>query len=106
MFGLRQLRQARKFSECVAADQALATYRKESDSVAMFLEDERWRSSSDDKVGKDQLYTDYRSYCQAAGCHPLSKNNFGKRLLKQHQINDSKSGGCRFWHLLRYEDDE
>jgi putative DNA primase/helicase len=106
MCGLRRLRKARKFSECHAADHALATYRKESDSVAMFLEDEGWHSASDAKVGKDQLYAGYRGYCQSAGCRPLSKNNFGKRLLRQHQINDSKSGACRFWHLLRSDHEE
>ncbi|MCX6879383.1 MAG: phage/plasmid primase, P4 family [Verrucomicrobia bacterium] len=106
MFGLRRLREARKFSECHAANHALATYRKESDSVAMFLEDEGWHSDSDGKVGKDQLYSVYRGYCQSAGCHPLSKNNFGKRLLRQHQICDSKSGGCRFWHLVHSDQEE
>jgi putative DNA primase/helicase len=106
MSGLRRLRNARKFSECHASTQALATYRKESDSVAMFLEDECWQPSPEGKIGKDQLYSAYRSYCQSAGCHPLSKNNFGKRLLRQHQIIESKSGGCRFWHLHRADHEE
>jgi putative DNA primase/helicase len=106
MRGLRRLRETRKFSECLAATETLATYRKESDSVAMFLEDECLQSSGSERVGKDVLYSDYRNYCQGAGYRPLSKNNFGKRLLRQHQIHDSKSGKCRFWHLSRSDSDE
>ena len=106
MRGLRRLRQTRKFSDCQAAMETLATYRKESDSVAMFLDDESWQASPDGKIGKDTLYSDYRGYCQSAGYHPLSKNNFGKRLLRQHRVHDSKSGKFRFWHLQRVDQEE
>lgn len=106
MRGLRRLRQTRKFSDCQAATETLAAYRKESDSVAMFLEDECLQASPDSKIGKDSLYSDYRSYCQSAGYHPLSKNNFGKRLLRQHRVHDSKSGKFRFWHLQRVDQEE
>ncbi len=106
MQGLRRLRSARKFSACDAADQALATYRMESDSVAMFLQEECWQPSAENRIGKEILYSDYRAYCVSAGCHPLSKNNFGKRLFAQHQIADSKSGSCRFWHLIRSDTEE
>lgn len=101
MRGLRRLRVARKFSRCARAEEALTGYRKESDSVAMFLEEEELVPSIDGRLGKNMLYSDYRAYCSIAGCKPLSKVNFGKRLLNGHKITDSKSGGDRFWHLVR-----
>jgi putative DNA primase/helicase len=104
MHGLRRLRAARKFTICEATLEALATYRKEADSVAMFLEDQGFVSSVDGRLSKDYLYTEYRSYCQTSGFSPLSKVNFGKRLLGQHRITHSKSGGFRFWHLIRTDD--
>lgn len=106
MLGLQRLRTSRKFSGSAATENALATYRKESDSVAMFLDDAGLHPSPDGKIGKDQLYSDYRAYCTASGYHPLSKNNFGKRLLGTHRVPDSKSGGCRFWHLIHTATDE
>jgi putative DNA primase/helicase len=106
MRGLRRLRIARRFTTCIAAREALTTYRKESDSVAMFLDDEALVPSIDGRRGKNETYTEYRNYCQTSGFSPLSKVNFGKRLLGQHQISASKSGSLRFWNLIRQDDDE
>lgn len=103
--GLRRLRSRRTFTECKAARDALETYRKESDSVAMFLEDECFVPSVDGRWGKGELYGSYRDYCRASGYLPLGKNNFGKRLERQHRISSSKSGGFRFWHLIRQEEE-
>lgn len=105
MRGLKRLNESRKFTQCVAAESALALYRKESDSVAMFLDDAGLVPSVDGRLGKNDLYTEYRSYCQTSGFSPLSKVNFGKRLSCQRHITDSKSGGFRFWHLIRSDDD-
>lgn len=106
MHGFRCLRANREFTICDAATDALAAYRRESDSVEMFLEDQGLVSSVDGRLGKSDLYIEYRSYCQSSGYCALSKNNFGKRLVLKHRITDSKSGSLRFWHLTRHEDDE
>lgn len=105
MEGLKRLRSNRKFTECVAALEALAAYRLESDSVAMFLDDSALVKSVDGRLGKNDLYLEYRGYCQLSGFSPLSKVNFGKRLTRHHQVSESKSGGLRFWHLIRTDDD-
>jgi putative DNA primase/helicase len=102
MDGLRRLQVARKFTECEAARLALDTYRKESDSVAMFLEDESFEKS-EGRIGKDDFFKCYRAYCQEAGHHSLTKVNFGKRLKSVHRVEESKSMGCRFWHMGRTE---
>ena len=86
MAGMRRLRENRKLSQCNAAAQALATYRKESDSVAMFLEEQELVPSDDGKIGKDQLYRDYRDYCRASGDSAESKVTFGKRLSGQFSV--------------------
>jgi putative DNA primase/helicase len=106
MQGLRRLHESRSFSACPASTHALEVYKKESDSVAMFLEDENFISSTENKIGKDDVYKQYRDYCHSAGSHPLSKNNFGKRMLRHYKIKESKSGGCRFWHLQRIISEE
>ena len=101
MIGLRRLRQQRKFSPCAAADQALATYKQESDSAAGFLEDGGWCASDEKRVGKGELYKAYQDFCRDSGHAALNKLNFGKRLLGTHKIHESKSGGVRFWNLTQ-----
>lgn len=105
MRGLRRLRETRKFSECEAAELALSCYRKESDSVALFLDEKGLQASPDGKIGKDELYQEFRYYCVMSGSKSLEKGEFGKRL-KNHQIDDSKSGSSRFWRLVRTEHGE
>lgn len=104
MIGLRRLRQQRKFSSCAAADQALATYKQESDSTAGFLEDGGWVASDEKRVGKGELYKAYQDFCRDSGHAALNKLNFGKRLLGTHKIHESKSGGVRFWNLTQSAD--
>jgi putative DNA primase/helicase len=104
MEGLRRLRQQRKFSPCPAADEALATYKKESDTTAGFLEEGSWKASDDHRKGKGELYEAYRDYCRDSGHPPLSKVNFGKRLVGTHKVKECKSNGVRFWHLTQFTD--
>lgn len=100
MLGLRRLRETKRFSECKASDDALSCYRKESDSVALFLDEKGLEASPDGKIGKNELYQEYRHFCTMAGSKSLEKGEFGKRL-KNHQVDDSKSGSSRFWRLVR-----
>ncbi|MCA1622729.1 MAG: phage/plasmid primase, P4 family [Acidobacteria bacterium] len=90
--GLNRLLQHGKFSKCDAAQKALETYRKESDSVAMFIEDERYEKSSNYSVVKT-IYQNYRSYCLDNGYKPLGRNNFTKRLEANGVVTDRLSMG-------------
>jgi len=81
-----------KFSRCDAAQKALETYRKESDSVAMFLEDEGYGQSKDFSVVKT-IYRSYRDYCNDNGCKPLGRNKFTKRLEANDVVIDRLSVG-------------
>jgi phage/plasmid-associated DNA primase len=71
----------------------------------MFLDDEGFEKS-DERIGKDELYQCYRTYCQAAGFSPLTKVNFGRRLVKKHRVEESRSQGCRFWNMSRKKLDD
>jgi len=77
--GLQRLLQQESFTSCQASRKALEQYRKESDSVAMFLAEENYKRSNDFTEGK-VLYQNYKSYCLDNGYKPLGRNNFYKRL--------------------------
>lgn len=85
--GLNRILKNKKFSECAVAKEALDTYKKESNSVAMMIEDEGFvdghRDDKDYRIPNKSLYPIYRTYCIDSGMRPLSKVNFSKEL---HQL--------------------
>ncbi len=77
--GLKRLLKQTGFSPCDAAQKMLEIYRKESDTVAMFLDDENYSQSQNYSIVKT-IYQNYRSYCLDNGYKALGRNNFSKRL--------------------------
>jgi putative DNA primase/helicase len=78
--GLKRLLKAEKFTESEIVKATIATYKKESDSVAMFIEDKNYRPSSNSHVLLKELYADYRGFCLEDGTSALKRMNFKKRL--------------------------
>ncbi len=77
--GLQRLLQQEGFTPCDASREVLKQYRKESDSVAMFLSEENYKPSQEFTEGK-VLYQAYKTYCVDNGYRPLGRNKFYKRL--------------------------
>jgi putative DNA primase/helicase len=101
MQGLRRLRETRKLSECLAANTVLRKYRKESDTVALFLDEKGFKASPKGKITKDELFKEYHYFCTSGGYKSMAKNKFGDRLRLEHHIEGSHSGSYRFWRLIR-----
>jgi putative DNA primase/helicase len=78
--GLKRLLKAEKFTDSKIVKETIATYKKESDSVAMFTEDKNYRPSSSGYVLLKTLYADYRMFCLEDGTSALKRMNFKKRL--------------------------
>lgn len=78
--GLRRLLAQKNFSPSDAARKAIAAYRRESDSVMLFLEEEGYAPSLEGWVLLKTLYAEYRSYCLDAGLKPLGRGKFGARI--------------------------
>jgi len=84
IIGLNRLLVHKKFSECEAANVALQTYKKESNSVALMVESEgladgysierEWRMSN------KELYELYKEFCIADGMRAMNRINFSKEL--------------------------
>ncbi|HEV2913272.1 MAG TPA: phage/plasmid primase, P4 family [Pyrinomonadaceae bacterium] len=90
--GLQRLLRQEKFTLCEAAREALQQYRKESDSVAMFLADEGYEPSGDFTEVKI-IYQSYKFYCLDNGYKPLGRNNFTKRLEAHKVITQRRDVG-------------
>lgn len=84
--GLRRLLQAKTFTPCETAREALETYRKESNSVLMFIEDsglQPGEGSPADRVALKDLYSAYNWYCKSSGYYPMGKSTFNKQMQAQ-----------------------
>jgi putative DNA primase/helicase len=91
--GLTRLLKQNNFSPCEAVQKALDEYRKESDSVAMFLDEESYETSQTEYILLKNLYATYRTYCTNNGYKPLGNNNFSKRLESNGITVEKKNVG-------------
>jgi len=78
--GLLRLTSQNGFTDCEAVSDALSNFRRESDSVAMFLADEGYASHATARIALKTFYSEYRTYCIENGYRPLGRNNMAKRL--------------------------
>lgn len=78
--GLKRLLQTEKFTDSQIVKNTLETYKCESDSVAMFLEEEGYKKSAEDYLPLKDLYFEYKNFCGDSGYNKLGRTNFSKRL--------------------------
>lgn len=78
--GLNRLLQQGDFSKCSAAIGAVERYRKDSDSVALFLEDGNYIASKDDRLALKEFFTSYKEFCKDSNYKPCSNKAFSTRL--------------------------
>lgn len=89
--GLRRLLKNKNFTQSEIIDGQLADYKKESDSVALFIDE----SAEIAFVGLSvkNAYSDYRTFCIDCGYKPLGKNNFSKRMELHGFLIEKKEVG-------------
>ena len=78
--GLYRLLSQKKFTDCFAANIALETYKRESNSVLLFIE-EHEVTPGGEFVTNDTLYESYKEFCLDAGHNKFSKINFSKEMV-------------------------
>lgn len=95
--GLRRLRERGRFELTASIQADIRDYRKQNNNVILFVED-ACNLFADFTVKKEDLYQTYRRWCEANGCHPLSKIHFGKDLQKQYPgISEERDADGRYW---------
>jgi len=80
--GLKRILENKKFSESEQVKQALESYKKHSDSVKMFLDDNNYCIDVNDFKPLKELYSEYKTYCLDCGYRVTSLNTFSDRLKK------------------------
>ena len=92
--GLKRLLTTEKFTESQIVKDTLETYKRESDSVASFVDEQN------DLVGFSlkSAYADYRAFSIDCGFKPLGRNNFAKRLQIQGFLLETMRNGVIITH--------
>lgn len=80
--GLRRLLANRNFTESNAVNEQIETYKRESDSVAMFIDDFGYVSSLANRLLLKEMYEEYVPYCHENGYRPVCSRNMAERLKR------------------------
>ena len=80
--GLKRLLKQEKFTGSVVVKQQLEDYRRESDSVTMFFDEEGYQPTVDDWIPYKTVYIEYRTYCTENGYRSCSAKTFSERLKR------------------------
>ena len=91
--GLRRLLSQKKFTDSETVNRQLEDYKKQSDSVQMFLEDENYIQSLSDWTPLTDLYKSYRAYCNDSGYRPCSNRTVSERLKNLGYNKEKKNFG-------------
>lgn len=83
LVGLNRLLRSQSFSSSEKVDAALRTYRTESDSVALFLEEEGYEPSEDGIISLKKIFCEYGTFCFENNYKKVSNKKFRKRLETQ-----------------------
>ena len=78
--GLNRLLEQKAFSECAASKHALERYRRESDSVLTFLDEQDYKAHPNQTKTLDDLYQEYKVFCSNDGYKATGKKVFRERL--------------------------
>lgn len=91
--GLNRLLEQKRFTECKAVEQTVEQYKKDSDSVRLFIDENGYQKSTDARKLIKELYNEYKVYCIEDGLKPVKKQNFIKRISSYGFVVDRLNVG-------------
>lgn len=97
--GLKRLVSNERFIESEKVNQALITWKKYADNVALFIDEFRYIPSESTKIIIMVLYKDYTDFCKDSGYKPLGKYNFSARFEHKGFIKGRSNDGSYCFFL-------
>jgi len=99
--GLNRIVQQKKFTQCLRAENALHEFRKQADSVQLFIEENKFAPSDRNKEVLRQVYADYKEFCKEDNYKPLGKNRFSKRLESKGFEQTRMGDGSTAFYMIK-----
>ncbi len=78
--GLKRILDNQRFTDSDKGEKALAEFKTQSDSVQLFVDENQYEPSEENKTETATLYNEYKAFCKDDGYYPLGKNKFTKRM--------------------------
>lgn len=95
--GLKRIIEQKKFTYSRAIEEELNSYQKESNSVALFMEDQNYKPSLEKKILLKSIYSFYCEFCKENHHHPVSKIEFSRRLERlSFRVNRRETNNATF----------
>ncbi|MEX0681264.1 MAG: phage/plasmid primase, P4 family [Balneolales bacterium] len=91
--GLNKLLKNKNFTHSDKIEAEIQSYRTESDSVALYMDENGYKTSLESYRPQKELYTQYRIYALDNGYKPVSNITFGKRLDNIGFMREAKAVG-------------
>lgn len=91
--GLNRLIEQEGFSNCEASNKVLKDFRKEADSVALFVDGVGYQADHESWTQAKPVYQSYREWCFSEGLKPLKKVNFLNRCDSLGLFTSTKNVG-------------
>ena len=91
--GLENLLDQGDFTPCPAIDFALDEFKRNSDSVALYIEDGNFEPSKDDTIALKDLFRWYKEFCKDSNYNCCSIRSFSDRLKNIGFTTTRKSSG-------------
>lgn len=96
--GAKRLIENKKFSYCAKSEALLDIYKKESDVVALFLEDGDYQPHNNNKRLLKELYSEFKAFCYDNNYQALSDRRFSARLRELgYEVKRQKAGKSYVW---------
>jgi len=97
--GLHRIVDQKRFTVSEKTDKALANFKKQSDSVALFIDENYFYPSNLNKQALSELYKKYKEFCLDDGYKPVGKNKFSNRLESKGFTRTRLSGGSAAFYI-------
>lgn len=99
--GLQRLLHNGSFTASDQADKILDEYKRDSDSVVSFMQDEGYQPDSVVKMPLKELYREYKDYCIERKHHAVSDKTMSKRLQNNGYVVVKGTGGIKFVYTIK-----
>lgn len=86
-----------KFTHCEKSAIALNDFKKQSDSVALFVDEMNYTQSKTNKISLTELYIHYKSFCVDDNYRAVGKNKFSIRLESKGFEKTRNNSGIHFF---------
>ena len=106
--GLKRLLKQKRFTDSQLVKKNVERYRKESDTVLLFLEDKEYRPDPTEKrtIQSSVMYREYQEYCCINGFKALNNSNFRRRMEQSRFLYKRINSGMVICCLEEYEVEE